>query len=598
MRRDTFMGLTVAAGLLLLPVMFLWAAAEPAVGRGPTAPETAPFVYRSPSGVVFTVTGQGLSRIALGDRVLAEGGWATWNAGPAWFKRGGPEVLGYGGYSADVYAQVATNVRDKAVTPLGADRVQVRHVQPDVVVTYDYAFTGEDVTIRARVENNHPSAELAVPAFGGLRFAFGRVPDGIMNVWHPSYLQAIGNGAFHPAHNNKIGGSYAVGDGFGVGVSPRYTGLKRTLIFWDYARWNPDDAARANRWLTCLSADAVPAGGALTFTFTLRVSPNREWTHLLQPYKEQFLANFGPRQYTTDFRCVAVAHVNRNAEAIGPGNPYGFHGGFRRLDLTNGVAEFCDTLIPGLREANGQGVIIWGQGGQEPRGEMYRSDFDVLPPEVETNWPTLSARFREAGLELGVTTRPRDLHARADWRRDLTIDINPDDSAHMTMLWNRFHHMIEKGCTLYYLDSFGSSFEDVKTMRFLRGKMGPKIKTYTEHACDVMAVYSAFYSETDFYAKGSADWATEDGYHLRTGLQFMRIVNWMLGRVPVITRVYDVHGKIPEGFETATDFFYRNGLSPMISDYKLGELAPTIRAVQDAYLDAAGQPIPGKSRQP
>jgi hypothetical protein len=367
-------------------------------------------------------------------------------------------------------------------------------------------------------------------------------------------------------------------------------GLERSLLFWDYDMWNPDTEERkANRWLSYLRDESIPPGGARTLTMKLRVGPNTDWRHLLQPYKEQFLDAFGEKTYRTDFRCVAVAHVNRNQEAIGPNNPYGFHGGFRRLDKADEVKNLCDLIIPGLKKANGHGLIIWGQGGQEPRGQMYRADFDILPPEVEANWPMLAGRFRDAGLNLGVCTRPRHMHIRLDWEKDGTININPDDPQHLRLLGDRFQRMIEKGCTLFYLDSFGSSYDDVKTMRYLRERMGPEIQTFAEHACDVIAVYSAFYSETDFWAKGSADWATDDQWRPRTSLEFQEIVNWMLGPVPVISRGYDIHGKMPEGFESSHAFFYRHHMSPMIADYRLADMAEGVRRLQDKYVDDDGK---------
>jgi len=545
--------------------------------------------FRTSADVTYVVTADGLSEIRRGQRTIANGGWYAWNAGPIWFSKGDKDgVLAYGFYSKKIYAQAATDLQDKSIEILSRDHARVRHVQPNVIATYDYRFSGEDATITVRLENNHPTATLDMPAFGGLRFAFNNEPQGNLRVWHPSYLQRVHLGAFHPSHLNKIGGSYASDNTIGVGVSPVFRALEQSLIFWDYDKWNPDADAKANRWLSYLRSEPIPPGGARTFHLKLRVSARTDWKHLLEPYKQQFLGAFGQKTYDTDFRCVVVAHVNRNKAAIGPTNPYGFHGGFRRLDQPEQVHKLCDLIIPALQRANGHGLIIWGQGGQEPRGQMYRAEFDVLPPEVETNWTILAQRFREAGLRLGVCTRPRHMHIRLDWENDGTININPDDPQHLKLLGDRFQNMIDKGCTLFYLDSFGSRYMDVKIMRYLRERIGPRIQTYAEHSCDVMAVYSAFYSETDFWSKGSADWVKQDHWRPRTPLKFLEIVRWMLGPVPVITRAYDIHGEIPEGFESSPAFFYRNGLSPMIADYKAGEMADDIRAIQDRYVGAKG----------
>lgn len=371
---------------LLVPGVALAAAGTPAPGGAES------LVWQAPGGVTLTVTADGLSSIRLKDRVVAAGGWYAWNAGPAWFGLGTKDVLAYGGYSRDVYAAVAHDVAEKSIEVLGPTRARVRHVQPHAVATYEYAFDGEDVTLQARLENHHPTADLAVPAFGGLEFTFRRLPEGHMIVWHMSYLQAITRGAFHPSHQNKLGGSYATDGTAGIGLTPIETGLARTLLFWDFADWNPGKRENVPvRWLSYLRADPIPAGGALTFKMKMRVSARTGWQHLLAPYKDHFAATFGAVRYAANARLVAVAHVNRNVESITPDNPYGFHGGFRRLDLPEGAGAVCDLLIPALKEANGQGLIFWGQGGENPRGAMYRPDFDILPPEVEKNWAAMSA---------------------------------------------------------------------------------------------------------------------------------------------------------------------------------------------------------------
>ncbi len=575
---------SVAGGLSVL-LLVLSAADVPAAEPPPE------LVYKTPQEVEFRVTAEGLSRISVGERPLATGGWYAWNAGPGWFGIGAQEVLGYAGYSDGVYAKAAAAVEDKSIELLGPDHARVRHQQPDVTVTYDYRFSGEDVTIAARMENNHATAAIEIPAFGGLRFTFARPPEGIMPVWHMSYLAHVKLEAFHPALINKIGGSCASDGEVGVGVTPLATGVDRSLVFWDYDDWNAGRRENVpRRWLSYLRPKPVEPGGALTFRIKLRVSPNTAWQHLLAPYKEHFLATYGPRRYRADdHRLVAVAHVNRNRESITAENPYGFHGGFRRLDLSEGVEELCDLLIPALKKANGQGVIFWGQGGEHPRGAMYRPDFDVLPPEVEANWKTLAARFRQAGLKLGVCTRPRHMAVQLDWNTDGTIDINPDDPQHLAILWGRYRRMIDRGATMFYLDSFGSSLEDVKTMRYLREKMGPDVQTYAEHACDAILPYSGLYTETDFWAKGSAEWCQEDQYRPRTGLRFQEIGRWLVGDVPCITRRYDVHGNVPEGFEQPERFFLRKRMTPMVADYLLPQQAEDLGKLQAEYLQDNGQ---------
>lgn len=76
------------------------------------------------------------------------------------------------------------------------------------------------------------------------------------------------------------------------------------------------------------------------------------------------------------------------------------------------------------------------------------------------------------------------------------ISVNADDAGHRAMLLKRFQNMPRKGCTLFYLDSFGSDLEHVKLMRTLREKIGPEVLTFAEHQCDAILAYSGGYSET------------------------------------------------------------------------------------------------------
>jgi len=356
----------------------------------PTAKAADRIEHRTPGGIVFVVTADGLSSIRKGDTVVAEGGWYGWNAGPVWFGTGAMDVLAYGYYAKDVYPKVVADIREKSLDVLGPAHARVRHAQPHAIVTCDYRFSGEDVTVRARMDNLHETAEIRVPAFGGLKFTFARPPDGILPVWHMSYLaHSKIDPIFHPSHLNRIGGSYASDGQVGVGLSPREPNLGRTLFFWDYDGWEADQrAAVPVRWLTYLRAESIPPGGARTFEMVLRVSANTDWRHLLAPYKQHFRAVLGDRRYTPDHRVMAVAHINRDPKSISKENPYGFHGGMRRFDLEKGIAEFCDTVIPGLQKANGQGLIIWGQGGQHPRGRCTAPTSTSSRPRSSATGPS------------------------------------------------------------------------------------------------------------------------------------------------------------------------------------------------------------------
>ena len=518
------------------------------------------------------MTAEGLSAIRVGGRTLASGGWNVFNAEP-WFKDAGTGTVKTG------------PVERKTLEVLGPHQARVTHSGGHVVSTTDYTFDGEDVTISARIENRHPDEPINVLGFSGLTFDFDRPPEGLMPVQHISYFQAHGLGLCHPSFWSPIGGSYAVDNTIGVGVSPWKTGWTRTLILWDYGSWEADQREKSpQRRLIYFVAAPVPARGVRTIDLRLRVSPNRDWQHLLAPYREHFRATFGPVRYDADYRWIASDYLNHSQQAVSPTNPYGFHGGHRRLDLREGADAFCQTLIPALKSHGGQGVILWGQGGDDPRGAMYRPDFDILPPEVERNWPMLARRFKEAGLKLGVATRPADMALRLDWKQDQVIPINADDPAHREMLWRRFQKMIDRGCTLFYLDSFGADLEHVKLMRFLRERMGRKILCFAEHQCDAILPYSGGYSETTFHAGGQGGPA----YRVWSGMDNWRIYQWLAPGCQLVSRLYQVEGQMPPDFETVDRFFYRHRITPLVpvSDFRR---VPGLKEMQGAYVDTKGK---------
>ena len=534
------------------------------VARG--AGEPAVFSYRAAGGVVFEVTSNGLSRIDVGGRTLAQGGWNVFNA-EGWFTHGGSN----GPVRAAAF-------QERTLELLGLAHAVVRQRRDDLACTFDYAFAGEDVTISARIENRNEDAAVGVIGFGGLEFTFAKPPEGIMCEQHITYFQAHGVGLCHPSIYSPIGGSYAQDGAVGVGLSPWRTGLARTLLLWDYTDWNPGKREKLpSRRLLYFVPTPVPPRGACTFDLRLRVSADCDWKHLLAPYREHFQNTFGPLRYRPDPRWIATDYLNHSQAAVSPSNPYGFHGGHRRIDTAEGAAKFCDLVIPSLKDNDGQGIIVWGQGGDDPRGGMYRPDFDVLPPEVDAQWTNvLAPRFKAAGLRLGVATRPHDVAVKLDWKQDQIIGINPDDPGHREMLWRRFDTMIRKGCTLFYLDSFGDSFEDVELMRWLREKLGPDVRTYCEHQCDAIVPFSGGYSETTLHAEPQD---VPPHYRVWSGVDRWEVYRWLCPGAELAARFFEKKGQPPPGFESADAFYARQRIIPLVPVNDFAR-APAIKALQ------------------
>ena len=551
-------------------VCLVAACATSAAAAADAAPEA--FVHEA-GAVRFTVTREGLSRVEVGGRRVAEGGWYAWDAGPGWFGRGemGPAAPphGYGGLSA--------LFDEKSLEVVGPDHARVTHARPGVRATTDYRFADGDVRIVCRLEHRAEDGTIHRPAMGGLRFDFGQPPGGRLPCWHHSYLQAAENNIFHPNHNNQIGGTWGVGEGFGVGTSPAPVRMVQTLTHWEYGDWN-ERAQGPVRWLAYFRRCEIPPGGAMRLGLRLRVSTRTDWRHLLAPYKAFFRETCGRFQYdTTDNRPIVMACINHSQRAIGKDNPYGFHGGHRRVDLAKGARAFADETIRILKAARGQGTLIWGLSGDHPRGAMYRPDFDCLPEEVLQNWPTIVRRYQEAGLKIGVCTRPRHIPWPETYHKDTVVDLNPADPRHLELLWKRFKTMIDRGCTLFYLDSFGSAFVDVQIMRYLRRQMGPGIQTYAEHPCDAIAPLTGFYTETDAH-KDEEDGRQREVYQPRTSLRFLEICRWLLdGPVPAVSR----GGPVAWRFE--------HQITPLLPDYGADERFRAVGDLVTKHQDRSGR---------
>jgi len=541
------------------------------------AETTPPFVYADKAGVQFTVTADGLTAITLAGRTVAKGNWHAVNAD--WINKA-PGKVNIG------------KILDKSMTVLDNHSVLVRQRYPDAEVTFRYTFAGEDVTIKAKVENTHPTESIQVIGFQGLQLSWQTPPQGMLPCMHGSWLVAHPGQFFHPSMDNKIGGTYGADATLGVGASPLNATLLPTITMWDYADWTPVNANKNSREfcprrnLQYFVAQTIEPESARTFGFQIRVSANTDWRHLLQPYKEYFTTLLGPVRYQADPRPIIQMCANKSVQYITPQNPYGYHDGWMRLDQKEGVQQFCDQLIPLLKSVNGQGVIIWGQQGSEPRGAEYRPDFDVLPPETEANWVTLQARFHDAGLKLGVATRPDSMPIRLDWKSDGLVNLNPDDPGQMEMLWARFKHMIDKGCTLFYMDCFGMRIEDVKIARFLREKMGPNILTFSEMSCDAILPYTGLYLEVGFHGDDVKD-PENAGNIAWLSAQQWEIMRWLVPGISTAARPH-IADK-----DSKTGNYYRwmleRRMTPLEQPWQTQAGALPLKALLPVYFDEKGQ---------
>lgn len=527
------------------------------------------FTYTSTDNITFTVTADGLSGIQIGDRQIAQGNWTAQNL---------EEQLGVGKSKV-----VAGPLLEKSLQVVDDAHARVVQRQKDLLTTYDYTFANEDVTIKARVENNNSKEDLEVLSFGNLNFSFNSPPHGIMTIGqHPGYR------VFHPGFDNRIGGSYATDDSYGVGVSPWKSGWTHTMIkwlgyYWDNARgW----CTKNEMGLQYSCQKSVPALGAQTFYLKLCVSVNCDWKHLLEPYKEHYLATFGPLQYTPDHRLMSQSGpASPGGEWVKPGNPLGFHDS-RRIDLPDGMQQFAKWNTENLKAAHGLGMIMWAHSGYHKTGQMYRTDFDVLPTQVAQTWPILQKAFDDAGLRFGVATRPGEFTSRFGYEQEITMRFDGLDPTQREMHWKRFKAMIDKGCTVFYVDTFGNDLEDAIAMKYYREKMGPNILTYTEYVTDAILPNSGAYTEIHY---GSGKGENASFYFYWYDNHQWEVFHWLQPELVTfcMSRIYP----FPEGV-TAADMYrwlLKNHFTYAEQDWMVGGIAKEFQPLQDEYVDGKGR---------
>jgi hypothetical protein len=327
-------------------------------------------------------------------------------------------------------------------------------------------------------------------------------------------------------------------------MSPLRAKLERTLFWWE-----------KGRGLHYIVPQPVPAGGARTYAFQMRVSRETDWRHLLQPYREYFRATYGSVRYVVDRRPVAQ-YVAADSAHGGPGtdNPLGWF--FYRLSEKEGMRRFAENAVSLLEEANGQGIIVWALTGWNRRGVNYRPDFDVLPPGVIENLPLWRKMFEEADLKMGALARPGQIVTPVKWGKDGTVELCADSPSQMKGQTTRFSRMMERGFGMFYLDSFGTGLEDAMVMKKFREAMGPEAQAYCEYWTDVLMVYGGGYMEIMLNEE-------KDGYReFWRRLPPWRIIRWLLPGAQVIAHTRRIR-KVPDGLQDPMEFLYETGITPM-----------------------------------
>ena len=207
----------------------------------------------------------------------------------------------------------------------------------------------------------------------------------------------------------------------------------------------------------------IPPGRTDTYRLSLRFG--RADTSDLD---QRFAAAFPPRLRWADRRPIGYLILSSTVpHPPGGKNPRGWFGNDAGLDVTTEAGravfakrleEYADGSIRVLKAMHAQGMITWDIEGQEyPHATSYIGDprqVTRLAPEMGPLADAYFARFRRAGLEVGVCLRPSTLVRAADGSAS---QHDPSDmaAATQTLIDRALYANRRWGCTLFYIDSNG-----------------------------------------------------------------------------------------------------------------------------------------------
>ncbi len=126
-----------------------------------------------------------------------------------------------------------------------------------------------------------------------------------------------------------------------------------------------------------------------------------------------------------------------------------------RKAFADELSKYVDQCIAHCKKLDAQGIIVWDLEGQEmPHATSYLADPRMLSkvaPEMEPLADGMFARYRRAGLRVGITVRPTRV-AKADqgrpgWMQQDVADQAAEVDAKIAYAHRRW------GCTLFYVDS-------------------------------------------------------------------------------------------------------------------------------------------------
>ncbi len=536
------------------------------------------FTYRNDAGdseLEYKVTKDGLSLVRIGGVDIAKGkieaqdfsGCMNFKNNYDWRKAPKDKLWEY---------------KDRYLEIVGAKHARVLHKSAEIEAMFDYLFSGEDVEIQCSIKNITDNTTFEAVDISGLVFRFSKEPTGLFtdsSIGYPGQIIPTCRAPnFHPSFGANFGGSELSDGNVGVGATPLRTGWSKTLISWEGYK-------SEKKSFHYVRAAQITPGSTFRCDFLLRISRNLDWKHLLEPYKKHFNSTFGGVRYKNSNRPIGFIQGTSD-KWIKDGNPYGY-GGKYRFDTDEGTKIFLEENIPVLKKADAQGMIIWSFTPWNPRGCNFRPDTDALPPEVWKQVPVIAEAFKKEGLGFGICMRPQ-IVTTLDWEHDTALTIHPDDLSQLGLAIRPFNRLIKEGMNTFYLDTFGSAWNDARTMMFLREMWGDeKIFTATEFWSDVSLLYSPGYSHFLWDKEKKAYYEFWHREHL------WEVCQWMSPGVQIASPggVWDTKDERPEGTPDPFRYLYERHVIPIFFTVTRtsAEMADQLNALTKEFLDGNGE---------
>ncbi len=213
----------------------------------------------------------------------------------------------------------------------------------------------------------------------------------------------------------------------------------------------------------------IAPGRADTYTLSLRFGPaGTTAASLTSDLDRRFAAAYPPTLRWPDRRPLGYLMLSSTVPHRPSGhNPRGWFNNADDVDVTTEagrtafakrLTEYADNSIRVLKAMNAQGMITWDIEGQEyPHATSYIGDphqVSLLAPEMEPLADAYFARFRRAGLKVGVCIRPQILTKAAGGGASQHDQPDMGDVTR-TLIAKALYANKRWGCTLFYVDSNG-----------------------------------------------------------------------------------------------------------------------------------------------